>query len=73
MNTTTQEIEAEIRRIRGAMFTLSEYDQERAGESIDRLKRRLADARKSEETKGQFSGLTRKELAKTGTCEADWF
>lgn len=72
-NMTTSEIESEIRRIRGVMFSLSEHDQERAGESIDRLKARLAEARKAPEKKGPFSGLTRKELAASGTCEADWF
>jgi hypothetical protein len=71
---STSEIESEIRRLRGVMFSLSESDQELAGESIDRLKARLIESRKRDtETRGQFSGLTRKELAASGTCEADWY
>jgi hypothetical protein len=54
------------------MFTLSPHDQEMAGASIDRLKLQLAAAKQKPAT-GVYSGLTRDELSKSRTCEADWF
>ncbi len=44
---------------------------------IDRVlaeaKRRMLATRKSETKVGQWSGLTRRELAQSGTCETDWY
>lgn len=50
-------------------------EAERIGRLINKAKTRMFvwRARQADEPKGPYSGLTRSELAKSGTCETDWF
>ena len=72
---TEQQIEKEIRTLRQNMFNLAtEDEQDKAGEQIAALKKELHRVRQGVTVPvGRYSGLTRQELARTGTCEPDWF
>jgi hypothetical protein len=51
-------------------------DDDRVHSILGRALARLASLRRSEphdRKRGPYSGLTRSELAKSGTCEPDWF
>lgn len=61
--------------LRKAMNTDKFWDDDEECERVHRIRRKV-NARypeKKGETVGKYSGLTRTELAKTGTCETDWF
>lgn len=69
-----KELERMIRQLR---VEVCKHDMGSAEEAVvhaemDRVLAALARARR-EQPKGFYSGLTRRELAATGTCEADWF
>jgi hypothetical protein len=73
---TSAQLEHEIRKIRQTIFDLPENDQDAATEQIGFLKTQLRKALVKEESpapKGPYSGLTKRELAQSGTCETDWF
>lgn len=69
-----KELERIIRQLR---VEVCKHDMGSAKETtihaeMDRVLAALAKARR-EQPKGFYSGLTRRELAATGTCETDWF
>jgi hypothetical protein len=68
-----QEIEKAIRSFRQRCFDMSESEYEQEAEKVDEWKKELSDLRNGVATKGPFSGLTKKELSMSGTCESDWF
>jgi len=63
-----------VRKIRQNIFNYEGEKDIQAGRLLERAKQKMLSNRKNEQPKtGQYSGLTRKELAKTGTCEPDWY
>lgn len=68
------EIETRIARLRSAIMRAPEGSQEDKALSAE-LSAALAELKSlpDDSPRGQFSGLTRAELARTGTCETDWF
>ena len=63
-------------RIRSIIFDYPEQLEEKASRVLHYLKSRHLRDRKAERAfaaTGPYSGLTRGELAATGTCETDWF
>ena len=70
--------ESKLRSLRQDVWS---YPEGSSGEQviqakIERAKKSLFRARKRETTQpkaGPFSGLTRDELRKSGTCETDWY
>ena len=69
--------ETAVRRLRSTIFdydgTPKEAQADRVFEYLlQRVRRQRSQERRSEPT-GPYSGLTRGDLRKTGTCEADWF
>lgn len=65
-----------LRRIRTKIFDYPEQLEAKASRVLEYLKARHLRDRRAErlaQPTGPFSGLTRTELAATGTCEADWF
>ncbi|MNG31324.1 hypothetical protein D3C84_1171000 [compost metagenome] len=62
-------------RIRSNIFSYDGTTKEaQAGRVLHYLKRRVLRQRAAAPRRtGQWSGLTRAELARTGTCETDWF
>jgi hypothetical protein len=67
------EIEKSIRSFRLRCFDMSESEYEREAAKVAEWKKELFALRDSVDTKGPFSGLTKKELSMSGTCESDWF
>jgi hypothetical protein len=62
-------------RIRSRIFSYDDTPNEvKAGRVLKYLKRRVMRERATApRSTGQWSGLTRSELARTGTCETDWY
>lgn len=61
-----------LRRLRQKIFDYPPEQEERAARVLHYLKRRVMRQRR-EHRVGPYSGLTRRELALTGTCEPDWY
>jgi hypothetical protein len=67
---------AALRRIRQKIFDYPEHKEAQANRVLGHLKtRKLRDihVERANETKGPFSGLTRRELVASRTSETDWF
>jgi len=69
--------EKAVRAIRQKIFDYPVEKEDQAGRVLDYLKKRMFRGRAIVEREqgkvvGKYSGLTRRELAKTGTCETDW-
>lgn len=63
-----------LRRMRQRIFDYPQPRERQAGRVLNYLKcRSLRDRDKVSSPVGLYSGLTRSELHKTGTCETDWF
>lgn len=65
-----------LRRMRSIIFDYPEHQEAQASRVLHILKARHLRDRRDERAHaptGPYSGLTRRELAATGTCEADWF
>ena len=66
-----------LRALRRKVFDYEdEGKDEKCGRLITRCKARLAPRWKAQDearARGPYSGLTRRELAASGTCETDWF
>jgi hypothetical protein len=65
-----------LRRIRSMIFDYPDNVEQKASRVLHYLKDRHLRDRRAEKAfapTGPYSGLTRRELAATGTCEADWF
>lgn len=68
--------ERALRRLRGIIFDYPEHREAQASNVLHYLKARHLRDRKAERemaATGPYSGLTRRELTATGTCETDWF
>lgn len=69
-------LESFIARLRSQIGSLPEGDEREAALSAE-LTASLAELKAQREKPvpvvGPFSGLTRSELARSGTCETDWF
>lgn len=66
--------EQALRRMRQRIFDYPQDKEEQADRVLLYLKKRMLRNRKNEtKATGPYSGLTRNELAKTGTCETDWY
>ena len=64
-----------LRRIRAKIFDYPEDREKQASRVLHYLKARHLRDRAAERLcapTGPYSGLTRRELAATGTCETDW-
>ena len=61
-----------LRRMRQRIFDYPQPRERQAGRVLNYLKCRSLRDKVSPLT-GPYSGLTRSELHKTGTCETDWF
>lgn len=63
-----------LRRLRQRVFDYPPHMDEKVSRVMEKVKARKIAAQNSQPRKtGPYSGLTRGELAKTGTCETDWF
>jgi len=63
-----------LRHIRQRVFDYPNSKANQVMRVLDYLKTRVIRCRKKlREPTLPFSGLTRKELAQTGTCEPDWY
>ena len=67
-----------LRRLRSNIFSYEQEKEAKAGRVIDALVTRAMRNNRNERlnqsnAKGYWSGLTKAELARTGTCETDWF
>lgn len=65
-----------LRRMRSKIFGYPENLEAKASRVLHYLKDRHLRDRKAERemaATGPYSGLTRRELSATGTCETDWF
>ncbi|WP_273208704.1 hypothetical protein [Marinobacter subterrani] len=63
-------------RIRSKIFSYPEHLEAKASRVLEYLKERHLRDRRAERLAapvGPYSGLNRRELAATGTCETDWF
>ena len=65
--------EQALRRIRNRIFDYPEAQADQAMRVLAYLKTRMMRQRERIEPVGPYSGLTRGELSKTGTCETDWY
>lgn len=63
-----------LRRMRQRIFDFPPEKEAQASRVLCYLKRRtLRQRARGIERRGPYSGLTRQELHRTGTCEPDWF
>jgi len=65
-----------LRRIRQKIFSYPEHREAQASRVLHYLKARYLRDRRDERQHapvGPYSGLSRRELAATGTCETDWY
>lgn len=69
--TTIEELERKLRRIRQQIDDKPELEADLIETKALLLKAR--EETPERERVGPYSGLTRRELSKTGTCETDWF
>lgn len=66
--------EQAVRRMRQRIFNYPDDRQDQADRVLAYLKARMMRKRQPDtEERGPYSGLTRAELARTRTCETDWF
>ena len=66
--------EIALRRIRQRIFDYPPHKEAQADRVLRYLKARMMRYRDSAEpTRGPYSGMTRLELAKSRTCEPDWY
>lgn len=66
--------ERALRQIRAKVFEYPEEHAERVMRVLHYLKARMLRERERPiESVGPYSGLTRSELRRSGTCETDWF
>ena len=66
--------EKSLREIRRKIFDYSEEKEAQADRVLRYLKLRVLRSRNNKTLPtGTYSGLTRGELARSGTCEPDWF
>jgi hypothetical protein len=66
--------ETALRRMRQKIFDYPDDRQEQADRVLHYLKERMMRYRtQSTEKPGPYSGLTRSELRRSGTCETDWY
>ena len=66
--------EAALRRMRRRIFTYPDNKIEQAQRVLLYLKHRMMRSREIHPYPvGQWSGLTRGELRRSGTCETDWY
>lgn len=65
--------EQALRHIRQRIFDYPPEREHKADRVLLYLKRRVLRQRYVVRVVGPYSGLTRGELAKTGTCEPDWY
>jgi hypothetical protein len=71
-----QTAEKAVRTMRQKIFDYADDKEEQASRILSYLKVRMFRERNKAKTQavtGQWSGLTRSELARTGTCETDWY
>ena len=62
-----------LRRMRQRIFDFPPEQEERADRVLAYLKERVLRQSRLRGPVGTYSGLTRQELRKSGTCEPDWF
>lgn len=62
-----------LRRMRMYIFAYPDSEQDRADKVLCYLKERSLRDRRDGSATLPYSGLTRAELRKSGTCETDWF
>lgn len=63
-----------LRRLRQRIFDYPPDKEAKADRVIQAVKDRvMKQGRQPPPARGPFSGLTRRELAASGTCETDWF
>lgn len=63
-----------LRRMRQRIFDYPATKEAQADRVLGYLKRRvMRHQARSNPARGPYSGLTRNELHRTGTCETDWF
>lgn len=63
-----------VRRMRQRIFSYPPAKEEQAGRVLNYLKQRVIRQREANRpARGPYSGLTRGELHRSGTCEPDWF
>lgn len=65
--------EMALRRLRAKIFDYSEDKEDQSARVLQYLKRRVARTQRRCLSVGPYSGLTRRELAQSRTCETDWF
>lgn len=74
---TVSKAELALRRMRQRIFDYPPEKGEQADRVLGYLKERVLGVGKgigrTRQETGPYSGLTRDELARTGTCEPDWF
>jgi hypothetical protein len=73
---TEKQLESKLVRLRQAIMKdgITESMEKQIAEEIMQAKRDLIAFRNTMPTSvGAYSGLNRKELCLTGTCETDWF
>lgn len=73
-----QKAEFRLHRMRSRIWDLPAAKEEQGARVLSYLKKRFLRVKAQVENMtptivGKYSGLTRKELARTGTCETDWF
>ena len=62
-----------LNKIRGLIFSYPPEKEDQADRVLDYLKSRKMRSNNKPKVVGEYSGLTRQELKRTGTCETDWY
>ena len=70
---TVSKAEIALRRMRQRIFDYPPEKEAQADRVLAYLKTRMLRETSRKAATGPYSGLTREELARTGTCEPDWF
>ena len=65
--------ERALRRMRSRIFDYPPAKEAQADRVLKYLKARVLRSRTKQRSVGPYSGLTKGELLRTGTCETDWF
>lgn len=67
--------ERAVRRMRVKVFSYDGTPKEAQADRVFEylLKRAARERKRERKAVGPYSGLTRSELRRSGTCEADWF
>lgn len=72
--TEAQSVSSRIREIRRTIFDVADEEATKMSAELESLKSRLRELEPAPApVRGPWSGLTRGELAATGTCEPDWY